>query len=480
MPPRARKPSAKAEAAAALRAEEEEGLLGSGSEDGSEDYQPKKKKPAAKQPAKRKAPAAAADDDESSGSESDDDGGGGGSGRKKKPAAASKKKPAASPKKKKAHVDKALPGDEPKSRTLEQSTGYWLDPSLPLMWTTVGSDGTVGAKVEPRKKVAAFDLDGTLVFTKGELAGGSTYPRFEDDWVLFNSTVPEVVRRYHDEGFEIAIISNQGGVQKKLAGKMAQMVKARGVAIATELGVPCSVLMCPSRGECAYRKPKTGMWDFFETEVRGEGAPKIDRAASCYVGDAAGRPEDHAGKGADSDRVFAETVGLRFMTPEECFGPQGAPKGKVAVSPQAMKEGRATVAAAAAGDDEAAGPNGPLLAALSGISAKIFALVKSKPDCFPGADGASKWRFKAVAYNKAAASIAAKFADTQITLDNIKAVAKLPNVGPSTIEKLKEFLNSGRIALMDELEGFEAAGPAAVGAVPAHVQQQQQAAAAFM
>jgi bifunctional polynucleotide phosphatase/kinase len=288
------------------------------------------------------------------------------------------------------------------------------------------------------------------------------------------------VRQYHDAGYEIAVISNQGGVQKKLAGKMAQMVKARAAAIALELGVPCSVLMCPARDVCDFRKPGTGMWDLFEREVRPSGAPKIDRGQSLYVGDAAGRPGDHAGKGADSDRAFAAAVGLRFMTPEECFGPQGAPKGKVAISPKAMKEGRATLAAAGAGNDEAAGPNGPLLAAISGVSAKIFALVKNKPDCLPGADGAMKWRFKAVAYTKAATAIAGAFGGMRITTDNLKEVAKLPGVGKSTLDKLKEFLTTGHIALMDELEGYEAAGPAAVGAVPAHVQQQQAAAAAFM
>lgn len=42
----------------------------------------------------------------------------------------------------------------------------------------------------------------------------------------------------------------------------------------------------------------------------------VDLAQSFFVGDAAGRPGDHS----DVDSGFAATVGLRFMTPEECFG----------------------------------------------------------------------------------------------------------------------------------------------------------------
>ena len=41
----------------------------------------------------------------------------------------------------------------------------------------------------------------------------------------------------------------------------------------------------------------------------------VDLAQSFFVGDAAGRPGDHS----NVDSGFAATVGLRFMTPEECF-----------------------------------------------------------------------------------------------------------------------------------------------------------------
>lgn len=380
---------------------------------------------------------------------------------------------------KKQHIARAEPGTEPKSREFERATGYWLDPTLPLMWTSVSAPGDVGphVQVQAREKIAAFDLDGTLVNVKNSGPAGRTYPIDENDWVLFNDRVPAAVRRYFQEGYEIAIISNQGGVQKKLAGKMAQMIKARSASVAATLGVPCRVLLCPSRDpDNGYRKPQTGMWDFLLSELRGEDAPEVDLKASVFVGDAAGRAADHNGKGADSDRRFAEAVGFgTFLTPEEAFGAQ---KGKAPISAEKWKAGAAAVNAAKAGDDEAAGPNAALLAALSGVSDKIFALIKEKPACLPG-DDLTKWRFKAAAYGAAAKSIAGGFSE-KITLKNLSKVGKLPKVGKSTLEKLKECLEQGRIALMDELEGYEAAGSAPAAAVPAHVQQQQAAAAAFM
>lgn len=62
------------------------------------------------------------------------------------------------------------------------------------------------------------------------------------------------------------------------------------------------------------RKPETGMWTFF-TENCNDGV-EVDKKASYYVGDAAGRKYDFA----DTDKMFAESVGLPFKVPEDVFG----------------------------------------------------------------------------------------------------------------------------------------------------------------
>lgn len=88
----------------------------------------------------------------------------------------------------------------------------------------------------------------------------------------------------------------------------------------------------------AYRKPIPGMWWELETLYKRAGkdigaflpafCPSsgclsssywgdaiADKASSMYVGDAAGRKDDHS----DSDRKFALNAGLSFFTPEEFF-----------------------------------------------------------------------------------------------------------------------------------------------------------------
>jgi len=64
----------------------------------------------------------------------------------------------------------------------------------------------------------------------------------------------------------------------------------------------------------SYRKPAPGMWTRMESlfEVA---SISIDKDRSFFVGDAAGRKGDFS----DSDKGFADAVGLSFQTPEEFF-----------------------------------------------------------------------------------------------------------------------------------------------------------------
>jgi len=63
-----------------------------------------------------------------------------------------------------------------------------------------------------------------------------------------------------------------------------------------------------------HRKPMPGMW--FELErIFAQDGVTIDKSASYFVGDAAGRADDFA----STDRKFALNVGVQFYTPEEYF-----------------------------------------------------------------------------------------------------------------------------------------------------------------
>ena len=77
----------------------------------------------------------------------------------------------------------------------------------PPQWRVVGKSLLLrtDSKVSGSRKVAAFDLDGTLVDTKS----GSKFARDADDWKFFNEHVLATIQKLHADGFHICILSNQ-------------------------------------------------------------------------------------------------------------------------------------------------------------------------------------------------------------------------------------------------------------------------------
>ncbi|KAI9493014.1 polynucleotide kinase 3 phosphatase-domain-containing protein [Zychaea mexicana] len=163
-----------------------------------------------------------------------------------------------------------------------------------------------------RNKVAAFDLDSTLIKTRS----GKVYPRDSGDWQWWHTSVPGTVRRLHDEGYKIVIFSNQNGLNSSQRVKSFQN---KVEAIVGQLGLP--VVFLAALAKDRYRKPMTGMWEWVEQEGNDDVA--IDKEQSFFVGDAAGRGEgwkprekkDHSAV----DRKFAANIRLPFHTPEEFF-----------------------------------------------------------------------------------------------------------------------------------------------------------------
>lgn len=178
---------------------------------------------------------------------------------------------------------------------------------------------TTGPGEQPARrekaKVAAFDLDSTLVVT----ASGNTFPRDSSDWKWFSPNVPTKLQDLNADGYQVVIMSNQKRIslQKDLKGGRADSksltnFKERVTGVMRQIDIPISVYAATADDE--NRKPRTGMWKEFvedyDLDVFG-----IDLCASFYVGDAAGRPRDHS----MVDRGFAMNVGIPFKTPEEFF-----------------------------------------------------------------------------------------------------------------------------------------------------------------
>ncbi|KAG8198999.1 hypothetical protein JTE90_001798 [Oedothorax gibbosus] len=179
------------------------------------------------------------------------------------------------------------------------------DHSKILIFTPVG--------LIPREKVAAFDMDHTIIGTKS----GKVFPVSTDDWRILYAEIPGKLKKLHSEGYKLMLFTNQKGISRGRTS--APDFKKKVERIIQKLGIPIQAMV--STGSGKYRKPNTGMWEYFVQKCNQGVAVDID---SCiYVGDAAGRPENWAPKKKKdfscADRLFALNVGLKFFTPEEFF-----------------------------------------------------------------------------------------------------------------------------------------------------------------
>ncbi|KAF2018169.1 PNK3P-domain-containing protein [Aaosphaeria arxii CBS 175.79] len=174
-----------------------------------------------------------------------------------------------------------------------------------------------------RRKIAAFDFDSTLITP----ASGKRFGRDATDWKWWHSSVPGKLRSLHDDGYLVAVVSNQGGISLKPNPKTVKSdqkrladFKGKVSAVFTQLDLSISVYAATARD--GYRKPRTGMWQELLEDYDLEAADAVDLENSFFVGDAGGReavtggvPKDHS----CGDRDFAANVGIAFHTPEEYF-----------------------------------------------------------------------------------------------------------------------------------------------------------------
>ncbi|CAI5756632.1 unnamed protein product [Candida verbasci] len=171
-------------------------------------------------------------------------------------------------------------------------------------------------------KVAAFDLDGTLINTKS----GNKFATSASDWKWFNEYVIPMLKKLQD--YLIVIFTNQGGVVSKPDSKSYIKFIARLNLIAKELETEqidirhnLFVYASPKKPakettihdyHAKMRKPNTGMWEELKSDLLGY---EVDLEHSFFIGDAAGRKSDFS----NSDLLFAKHIGIEFKTPEELF-----------------------------------------------------------------------------------------------------------------------------------------------------------------
>jgi bifunctional polynucleotide phosphatase/kinase len=163
-------------------------------------------------------------------------------------------------------------------------------------------------------RIALFDVDGTLIQSKS----GRRYADSVDDWIFTYESVPDVLHSYYDDGWTVALISNQSVWNEDSRSKLESVLKALH---RINGWVPwCLVATGSARGKNAdtvYRKPARGLYDVL---LRQLGRSECDIKELCMCGDAVGAEDPSpAYRWADSDRGFARNIGATFLRPCDVF-----------------------------------------------------------------------------------------------------------------------------------------------------------------
>ena len=164
------------------------------------------------------------------------------------------------------------------------------------------------------KKLAVFDLDGTLIKT----LSGEIFATSADDWMFNYPEVPQILRNLVNQGYQLIIISNQAGISS--GHTSLNLITEKLEKIYLSLKLPLQIYLSTQKD--SFRKPMTDIWDF--CLATNQLSSQID---GFYCGDAAGRPKGYLPNQPKdfniTDRYFAHNINLSFLTPEECFIPIG-------------------------------------------------------------------------------------------------------------------------------------------------------------
>ncbi|KAG6489957.1 hypothetical protein ZIOFF_051239 [Zingiber officinale] len=189
--------------------------------------------------------------------------------------------------------------------------------TLPLKWkafrTVIFREKEDG--LYDSQKIAAFDFDGCLANTSVRRVG-------PDAWSLMYPSIPEKLQGLYKEGYKLVIFTNESNIER-WKNKQQQAVDSKIGRLENFIkcvNVPVQVFIACGLGKSKdqtpddlFRKPQPGMWTLMEKYLNS--GIEVDMDQSFYVGDAAGRTNDHS----DADIQFAKAVGLKFHVPEEFF-----------------------------------------------------------------------------------------------------------------------------------------------------------------
>jgi bifunctional polynucleotide phosphatase/kinase len=147
------------------------------------------------------------------------------------------------------------------------------------------------------KILACLDFDGTIVKPKES----RPFPKDAQDWQWLRPNVPKNIKKLYEDGYSIYIFTNQTKEWK------IDMIKE---SLKT-LNIPIKVIIGFGKGDFVIKKPNKKL--FFDN-VKESVALNFSKK-SFYVGDA----YDASIHFSDSDKKFAENIGMKFKIPEDIF-----------------------------------------------------------------------------------------------------------------------------------------------------------------
>ncbi len=177
-------------------------------------------------------------------------------------------------------------------------------------------------------KVAFFDADSTLRISK---SGSPSANGVHDYWIL--PGVAHQIQRLNQDGFLVAIVSNQAGIPQYVSLEDADQALFNLIQDLRIQGAFVDYFDFAENKD-RFRKPQTGMKERLENVLQQTfgNHVRIDSTHSLMVGDSAYkkasgsspadvRPDGRAGFNfSNSDRIFAKNLGIDFHEPQYFFG----------------------------------------------------------------------------------------------------------------------------------------------------------------
>ena len=173
------------------------------------------------------------------------------------------------------------------------------------------SNNEIHPSTRKLQKLAIFDLDNTLLKTKGF----HPFPKHKKDYIFPYKQIPQKLKTLHKQKFRIFIISNQLGIGRNYVSE--DLIITRTINALGNLDIPLNILLATE--DDFYRKPSIGCFEYIKSQILMDF--KFDEKESFFCGDAAGRKCGKTSKNdfSNSDLLFARNCGLRFCTPENFF-----------------------------------------------------------------------------------------------------------------------------------------------------------------